>query len=136
MSKNLPIAVAFASAVLFAAPVMAADTMSPDTMSPDASAPGGAASTPPGGITAAQLVGREVVDSTGAKVGKIKDVQTDAQGNNQIIVNVGKKSVAVPAGELQVASNDKIQSSRTAKELKALPAAQSGASGGGSATPN
>lgn len=127
MSKNLPIAVAFAAAVLFAAPVMAADTTSPD-----AAAPSGDTSTPPGGITAAQLVGREVVDASGAKVGKIKDVQTDAQGNNQIIVNVGKKSVAVPAAELQVASNNTIQSMRPAKELKALPAATSG----GGSTPN
>jgi hypothetical protein len=39
------------------------------------------------------------------------------------VVSVGKKDVLLPVSEVQIASNDQLQTSRTAKDVKRLPAA-------------
>ena len=131
MKRHLASALVLIGASMMSAPVFAADPMG--------AAPAGSTSTPAEksgaaqGLTKEQIIGHALVDKNGAKVGTVKDLRTDAQGAaTDLVVSVGSKDVLLPASEVQMASNDKIQTTLSAKEAKRLPAAKDTASPGSS----
>lgn len=128
------LSVAIVAGLGFAGAAFAADPMSKDGA--------GAASTAPA-QTKADLIGDKVVDLKGIPVGTVKDIKTDAQGSaTAVVVSVGTRDVAVPATAFQVASNDTLMTTKSAKELSKMPAEpKSGSAGstspdaGGSSVP-
>lgn len=121
-----------------AAPAFAADPMTPSA--PSSGMPGDSAPAEQSGtISKDELIGRRVIDPQGKDVGKVKDIQTDSQGNaTDLVVATGKKDVLVPTTEVQVASNA-VVTTKSAKEISKLPAAPKGStpspsSGSGSTT--
>jgi hypothetical protein len=125
MSKLLAILAATAMAA-WCQPALAAEQSTPAT--PDASmtpAPAPAAST---GTLGADVAGQAVYDQSGQNIGTIKSVATDASGNQQAIVSVGKflglgsRDVQIPASALQAKAGGGFTTSLSADQLKALPA--------------
>jgi sporulation protein YlmC with PRC-barrel domain len=86
-----------------------------------------APSAAPAAQTKADLIGDKVVDSKGEQVGTVKDIRTNANGTaTAVVVNTGTKDVAVPAGEIVIASNDTLKTAKSASEVKKLPAEPAG----------
>jgi hypothetical protein len=83
-----------------------------------------------GGLTAAELVGRELVAATGASVGEVADVVTSEHGQVvQVIVDVGTflgiggRTVAIDPFHLTVEEGDgSLVVGLTREEIEALPA--------------
>ena len=133
MKTYLASAMLLLGASVIGLPALAAETgsvpVSPGSaasMAPAASPSAPAEQTGAGAapVTKEQIVGHALIDKNGAKIGTVKDVKTNASGAaTDLVVSVGKKDVLLPASEVQIASNDQIQTSRTAKDVKRLPAA-------------
>jgi len=130
MKSYLASAMLLVGASVLSAPVLAADPMG---STPTAPAESTGQNT---GMTKEQIIGRAIIDPKGAKVGTVKDVHQDAQGAaTNLVVSVGSKDVLMPASEVQVASNDKLQTTLSAKDVKRLPAASAGGASSPGATP-
>lgn len=121
MKKHLTSVAALIGAAMISVSAFAADPMQPQS---GGGTSAGTTTDANSGVSKTDIVGRAVVDASGTKVGTVKDVRTDAQGTaTNLLVTVGKKDVLLPASEVKIASNDTIQTTKSAKEIKKLPAA-------------
>lgn len=127
--KQQLLSVAFAAGLALApAAALGADPM-----------PGDAASEPsaPPAQTKADLIGDDVIDSRGEQVGKVKDIRTNADGTaTAVVIDTGSKDVAIPAGEIVIASVDTLRTAKSAQEVKKLPAEPKSSAPGSSTSPD
>lgn len=88
-----------------------------------------AASTIPGGLTAEEIIGRDVVNKNGEEVGQVETlvVQPDKGDVHAVIsvggfLGIGDRDVAVPLKELDFGKdNVTLKSQQTKEDLEALP---------------
>src|SRR3546814_15634170 len=82
--------------------------MSSGSTSSGASATGGASASLPSGVTAEQLVGKEVKNAQNESIGEIEDIVGPSGASQQAVVSVGgflgvaDRKVAVPLSQLTV----------------------------------
>ncbi len=88
-----------------------------------------AASTIPGGLTAEEIIGRDVVNKNGEEVGQVETlvIQPDKGDVHAVIsvggfLGIGDRDVAVPLKELDFGTeNVTLMSQQTKEDLEALP---------------
>lgn len=88
-----------------------------------------AASTIPGGLTAEEIIGRDVVNKKGEEVGQVESlvIQPDKGDVHAVIsvggfLGIGDRDVAVPLEEMEFGEdNVTLMSQQTKEELEAMP---------------
>jgi hypothetical protein len=105
-------------------------TMSPPTeqqLPPTTEAPHQSSSPSQGQTTAADLTGQLIYSSTGHKIGSVSSMTTDAQGQQEAVVSVGRylgmggKNVLMPVSSLQARSKGGYETTLSSSEIKKLP---------------